>query len=608
VRILQSIYKIIDNIINGSIKNRIILFFSLLIVISLCFLGFFSYDESSKILTDETVRNTNNLVEQTVTNINAYFEDIKSTIIYIAMNQINVDRVKDFPNESWTNGYDEQNRELDLVNGILKVKSNIFDILILSNTGQKDNANLNENISPQYNFFKQKWLADVMRKNSHHVEFISLHPQDYYAPSEYNSINDGAKTVSAAILMDPSLIQGKTALVMCDFELKNLDSLIQSLKVQNGGNVCLIDDKGKIIFSTEIEMINKNIDSNEYNLIFNNNFGTVTRKTNKGSELLIYSTIKACDWKVAATIPMNNIYGKSKNIRDVTFRTVSVSILLVLLLSIIISTGITKPLYRLIDYMKHAEEGQLDIKVIKVGYGEIAVLERQFKGMLERINTLIKDVYQTRLKQKDAEYAALQSQINPHFLYNTLQMIKAEAVINDDEIVSQMITSLGYLLRYAIYNKHEMVLIQDEVEYVKNYLYIFKKRFEERIGFKLSLEDDTLKCKIPKLILQPVIENSITHGLSGICEAGEINIAIKFINNKCDVLIEVYDNGCGIEENKLQRIINELNAGGDERSIGLKNVQERIRMKFGEAYGINIESKPSEYTCVKICIPALKES
>jgi len=608
MKIFKSIYKFIDKIINGSIKNRIILLFSLLIVCSIGFVGFFSYNKSSEILTDEVVKNTSNLVEQTATNINAYFEDIKFTVVYIATNQITADRVKGFSNDSWSYKYDEQKRELELVSGILRVKSNIFDILVVSNAGLKDNAILNQLVSPKYDFFKQKWLTEALPKDSHEIKFISLHPQDYYAISEYDSIEEGAETVSAAIMMDSSNIQGNTAFVMCDFELKNINSLIQSLKVQNGGIVSLLDDKGKIIYSSEDNLIGKAIDSSDYSLIFNNTLGSVIKKSEKGPELVIYSTIKSSGWKVTATIPMSNIYSKSNKIREVTFRTATVCIVLVILLSIIISTGITKPLYRLIKYMKHAEEGKLDIKVIRTGYGEVAVLERQFRGMLERINTLIKDVYQTRLKQKDAEFDALQSQINPHFLYNTLQMIKAEAVINDDKKVSQMITSLGYLLRYVVYNKNEMVLLQDEVEYVKNYLYIFGQRFEERIGFKLAVEDDILKCKIPKLILQPMIENAITHGLSESCEAGDIKLDIKYINNNCDVQIEIYDNGSGIEEKRLQKIISELNIRSDESSIGLKNVQERIKLKFGEAYGISIESKLSEYTCVKICIPAVKNT
>jgi len=607
VGFFKSIYKFINRLISGSIKNRIILIFSLLIVCSIGFVGLFSYNKSSEILTDEVVKNTSNLVEQTSTNINAYFEDIKFTVVYIATNQITADRIKNFSINSWPNKFDEQKRELELVSGILRVKSNIFDILVVSNAGLKENA-LNQLINPQYDFFKQKWLTDALPENSHEIKFISLHPQDYYAVSEYDSMDEGAETVSAVIMMDPSNIQGNTAFVMCDFELKNINSLIQSLKLQNGGIVSVLDDKGKIIFSSEDSLLGKDIDSSDYNLIFNNNLGSVFKNTEKGSELVIYSTIKSSGWKVSATIPMSNIYSKSNKIREITFRTASVCIVLVILLSILISTGITKPLHRLIEYMKNAEAGKLDIKVIRTGYGEVAVLERQFRGMLERINTLIKDVYQTRLKQRDAEFDALQSQINPHFLYNTLQMIKAEAVINDDKKVSQMITSLGYLLRYVVYNKNEMVSLQDEVEYIKNYLYIFGQRFEERIEFKLTVEDDILKCKIPKLILQPMIENAITHGLIESCETGNINLDIKYINNNCDVQIEIYDNGRGIEEKRLQQIISELNIRSDESSIGLKNVQERIKLKFGEAYGISIESKIGEYTCIKICIPAVKNT
>lgn len=604
----KQLYTFIKRLLNSSIRNRIILYFSALIIFFMVFLGAFSYDKSSEILVNEVINYTNKVVDQTVMNVDSYFEDIKYTALFISTDSSVLNALIYSDSTDWKEKLDGQSRENNLISGIIRVKPSIFDILVIGKNGYKDNANASEYIDSKYDFFKQPWLKEVFDKNKGSVNFISLHPQDYYTDSVNTKLKKGSMTVSVMIIPINSQysIYNNSGFVMCDFKLEKLNNIFQSLKLENGGNIFLVDNKGTIVFHSENSIVGKRISENDYNIAFKNDKGSLIKKEGGSNNLFIYSTIKTSGWKVIASIPMDSLYAKTTKIKEVMYRALIVCIILIIIISSFISTGITRPLNNLVKYMKHAEEGNFNIKISKTGYGEVADLEWKFKEMIRKINILIKDVYQSRLKQKEAEFDALQSQINPHFLYNTLQIIKAEAVLNDDKKVSYLITCLGNLLRYATYDKKEMVRIKDEIEYIKDFFYIYSNRYEGRIKFNLSIGENVLKYRTPKLILQPIVENALIHGLGDKEENGEVALSINCIEGN-EILFEINDNGCGIQEDKLKKLMYSLNDDHDGRSIGLKNVHERIKLKFGSRYGVNISSEYGLYTSVKILIPAVVE-
>lgn len=231
---------------------------------------------------------------------------------------------------------------------------------------------------------------------------------------------------------------------------------------------------------------------------------------------------------------------------------------------------------------------------------EIGVLQRDFTIMIQKIDTLIKDDYTKQILIKDAQLKALQAQINPHFLYNTLDSINWMAKLNQQRDISVMVESLGNLLRSAISGKEPIITLKEEVQLLKDYLTIQKMRFGDRLQFQLEIDQQWLSLKIPKLILQPIVENSINYGLEntlGICR-----ITVKAVPDSDCLNITVIDNGPGIPDELLKKLAQgEVKPKGS--GIGLQNIDHRIKLIFGEEFGLSVTSELGVGTKVLIRIP-----
>ncbi|SDO32714.1 cache domain-containing sensor histidine kinase [Halobacillus aidingensis] len=274
---------------------------------------------------------------------------------------------------------------------------------------------------------------------------------------------------------------------------------------------------------------------------------------------------------------------------------------LTILLSQRAAKNISKPLEALSSQMKRVEEGDFS-ESLKNKYhnDEVGELHDNFQLMLNRINELIKENYTKQLMIQETEYKALQAQINPHFLYNTLDSINWLAKMQKQEKISVMADALGNMMRNIISKKDPMITIKEELDIVRNYITIQKYRYDHRLNFTLSNLEDYEMGEIPKLSIQPIVENAIQHGLEEMIDECRIHLDISETEGNLE--IKVSDNGPGIEKSLLDGIYQ-----GDVRSkssgIGLNNIHERIKMMFGEEYGITIESEVGRGTTVRIRLP-----
>jgi two-component system sensor histidine kinase YesM len=267
------------------------------------------------------------------------------------------------------------------------------------------------------------------------------------------------------------------------------------------------------------------------------------------------------------------------------------------------SKRITNPIENLVSAMKYVQNGDFKVadtfKPSQV-HDEVGILHRNFFVMIERINELIKENYEKQLLVKDTEFKALQSQINPHFLYNTLESINWLAKINKQQQISKMVESLGYLLRNAISLKDDVITVQEEIEMVEHYVTIQRFRFEERLDFHLSIHEDVKECVLPKLIVQPLVENAIHYALEMMIEPCMISVSAYKNGDLLHLLVE--DNGIGMDEQQLESVRKgEIKTRGN--GIGLRNIDSRIKFVFGNQYGLQIDSKINKGTKVLIVIP-----
>lgn len=281
----------------------------------------------------------------------------------------------------------------------------------------------------------------------------------------------------------------------------------------------------------------------------------------------------------------------------------------ILLLTIFVSrrsaSAISKPIERLTSKTKQVQQGEFDQVKYEEEYlkDEIGDLQHNFHIMLDKINELINENYAKQLLIKETEYKALQSQINPHFLYNTLDSINWLAKINGQQKVARMVVALGNMLRNIISKKTPLVTIEEELEIIQDYITIQKHRYGDRLSFHLDADEKAKKAMIPKLTLQPLVENSIQHGQEEMTTACTIFVRITVKDE--EIHMSVLDNGPGMDETTIQEIY-KGNIQPKGSGIGLFNINERIKLMFGEKYHVEIHSKKEKGTRIRIILPFKK--
>lgn len=263
--------------------------------------------------------------------------------------------------------------------------------------------------------------------------------------------------------------------------------------------------------------------------------------------------------------------------------------------------------YEILKSIRVIQKGDLKVRIDSCGNDEMGELGTQINKMLDHIELLMKENLDREMLAKNSQIRALQNQINAHFIYNVLESIKMMAEIDEEYAISDAVTSLGNLLRYSIKWVSGNVRVEEEIAYIKNYLSLMNLRFDYEIYLSLNLPEEVLRQEIPKMSLQPIVENAIYHGIEELAE--DTNIYIKGMIRDEGCVIEISDAGKGMSEEELEklkmRIAGEIEPdGGKGNGIGLKNVQDRIRMSFGAGYGITVDSKIGCYTKVTVCVPA----
>ncbi|GAF65412.1 histidine kinase [Bacillus sp. TS-2] len=322
-----------------------------------------------------------------------------------------------------------------------------------------------------------------------------------------------------------------------------------------------------------------------------------------------YTPAEYTNWTYTIITPFSNLFEAITYVKNAVFIVNIGLFIIILYLSIRLMNGITAPIESLNKKMKIVQSGELDLFVEsnKESFyqDETAEMHDNFNVMMRQINELITENYKKQLVIKDSEFKTLQAQINPHFLYNTLESINWTAKIEKQEKISKMAESLGNLLRSTISMKEPIIPLNKELEIVNNYLTIQKYRYEDRLSVETNIPSYLLTIPVPKFVLQPLVENSIRYSL----EKRIGHCAIRIVARKAGdfMYLEVTDNGPGIEEGSITQLLRgEISSTGT--GLGLKNIHERIQLLFGEKYGIHIISEIEKGTTIQLILPYKEES
>lgn len=321
--------------------------------------------------------------------------------------------------------------------------------------------------------------------------------------------------------------------------------------------------------------------------------------------IVIVSTMSYTGWKLVSVIPTSNSYLGMKDIRYFVMMIISITLLAMLILNRLVARRVTRPIIRLNDSIREIEMGKVNPQVYIGGPSEIEHLGKTLRRSYDQIDQLMKDMVASQEEKRKSELDALQSQINPHFLYNTLDSIvwMIESAKYDDAVF--MITQLASLFRVSLSSGKTIIPIEDEIRHASNYMNIQKVRFKDAFTIDFEIDESIKRFCTVKLIVQPILENSVYYGVKDM-EDGEIHVK-GFMGEDGDIYITVSDNGFGMSSEEVEGLLTDDTRVRKKGSgVGLINVQRRIQLRFGEEYGLKIDSEPDEGTTVTIHLPAIE--
>jgi len=315
-------------------------------------------------------------------------------------------------------------------------------------------------------------------------------------------------------------------------------------------------------------------------------------------------------WTTVGVIPLRYI---NKDLAGIQYLTVIIIVLTIIIgvtVSVIIAQSLILPLENTVNALEKFSRGDFAVRLKENRCDEIGKLNRIFNKAIKEINELMQKVTQSEILNKEMEFKTLQSQMNPHFLYNTLDTINWLAFKEKQTEICNLVAAISSLIRASISNKKSIITIEQELDYVKNYIYIQHIRYKDRFDIIYDIDESLLKQAVPKLIIQPIVENAIIHGIENSKNKNLLYISVKR-ENECIIII-VKDTGIGMTDEKVSELLKEpLNAEGDEQkahtNLGLYVVHKRIQLMYGDLYGLTVQSQAGEGTTVTLHIPFTKK-
>lgn len=370
----------------------------------------------------------------------------------------------------------------------------------------------------------------------------------------------------------------------------------------NPGTVAIMDDTGAVVYKDK-EMALAGPEIAPFR-----GEGSLVVRSNGKRELLTYYTSQLTGWTTVGTVPMSLILNDAVQVRNNSVLLGIGCLLLAILISVWLSFFITRPISQLRNLMKKVERGDISVSIPLRSRDEVGQLSQSFNVMVSRLSDLGYKLYETELREKDSQLAALQNQINPHFLYNTLGSISMYAEIQGNREVVHMTNHLSDLLRYSINSSESEVPLAHELGHVNGYMAIQMIRYENKLNYVVDVDPKLHSNLIIRLSLQPIVENCIIHGFEQARGRGTIRIAAQKLEQS--MLVTIEDDGKGMKPQELQSMQDKLFYAplpAGDRGHGIVNVHRRIVLRYGPKYGLEIQSEPMKGTKVSLVFPILLE-
>ena len=484
---------------------------------------------------------------------------------------------------------------------ILKGRSDIRNIGIVRRENESSSL-FNNGMSTRNQNLKldtQHWYADAVGKYDHY-NLTSSHVQNVISGERPWVI-----TLSRGICNYTG--EGDSdGVVFIDLNYSAISELCTQNSVGTKGYVFILDQDGNIVYHPQQQQLYNELQTENISLIMNAKTDVVTAGKGDDENIYALSHSETTGWTIVGGMNMSELLKNSRKARSIYVLVALGLIAVALVISSEIARNITFPIQKLRDSMKRVQKGDFSAAEIEVySDNEIGSLTRSFNVMTHKIQDLMAQNIQEQEQKRKIELKALQSQINPHFLYNTLDSIIWMAEGKKNEEVVLMTASLARLLRQSISIENELVTIGQEIEYVRSYLTIQKMRYKDKLEFEINVDPRITHAQIIRLVLQPIVENAIYHGLKYKESKGMLKVHGYELGER--IIIDVTDNGVGMDEETLKHIYDKHKVNYHSNGVGVYNVQQRLVLYYGKEYGIIYHSEKGKGTTATVVIPKRQE-
>jgi two-component system sensor histidine kinase YesM len=569
------------------LQTKMIVSVSLILLISSIITGYISYHTHLNIAEKEISEQILQKVEQVSARI-----DLKLDELYRFSNSIlfhpNVSNVLSTSNSGKKVSYNEIMAFDQVLNKMLLDNTDVYSLHIYNNTGR------------QY-------------KPTHSYQFQELNRQLYQNVKDQLEDTDGEMiwmsdnlttyegrnqdVIIAARKIKNNRLEDEGMLVII-LNVRTLFSILSELVVEEGDTVYL--------YNRDLDLIYKNADEEPVREVKHlPTLSYVFKEVVNGTRYL-GATVQSdkTGFILSSNSSMAKLHEKSKMIFNVILMSGIISILIAVLLITFTSHRLLRPIKKLLDGMKKVREGNFNYRIDVHSNDELSYISNSFNSMTEHVSTLVEDVYEKQLMQREAELTALQAQLNPHFLYNTLDMLRSKLYLQEDFENADLIVSLSQMLRYSLEPTSIESTLKEELQQIHNYLMLQKARYEDELEINMQVDEDVMSCPILRLLLQPIVENAFVHGFY---DQDKKKLSIKGYKIESSLVIEIFDNGCGMDPKTVQRILEKRTehsrTNTTNKRIGIHNVIRRIALVYGNGSSLEIDSKEGEGTKVQVTLP-----
>ncbi|MEH7482870.1 sensor histidine kinase [Neobacillus drentensis] len=584
---------------NQSLMIKLCVFSSFLVIFPVISVGVISYNRSSVELENVLRQSSSQVIDQVETHIEYYLQDFEITSLKI-INSPELSSLLKLKTSENRDQFIEPTR--NTLKEAEYSRADITNITILLNNNQVIDTLGNRNFYPASKMKEEYWYSSVPLNGMSMLVMRKLKLENKEQP-----------VISLVRrLYNPQTLL-PVGMLIIDINFRRIEEISNKVTISKNGYFSILDANGHYIYHPDYSKLGKRVEFKQLSNLKTEG-STTEILENERRDFVTYTFSRNLGWRFLSAVPYRDLTGGIVQIEKAISLTILVSLIIAYLIGFGFATSIIRPIRRLQHFMKEVEIGKLDGRVRVDSNDEIGQLTAGFNNTVEKLSNLLEEVYVSKLKeaemslkQKEVELKMLQSQMNPHFLYNSLETIRGMALEENQENIATMSFSLGKLLRYNLNNHSSTVSFREEVNFCEMYLQIQKFRFEDRFEYMFDIPQWVMELEMVKFSLQPLVENCFVHGYGP--NTRKLKIVISaFRHSESSIVIRISDTGEGIKDHILEEIKKRMDlktATSDGKNIGIVNVHQRIHYLFGPEYGITIQSEQGSGTEVLIHLPIL---